>query len=218
MKVLRQIVKFIGILFSIPLTYFLVSIILTYIPVNTNQNYSDKNKSVYISTNGVHLNIIIPKPYITKNLLSSLKYSDDDKYFAFGWGDKNFYLNTPTWSDLTFKNAFVALFLKSPSLIHFTRYKTARPVWVEINVNQNQLNKINNYILKTFYLNRENKKVILPDKGYYNNDDFYEALGSYSLFYTSNSWVNSILKDAGIKACLWTPFDFRLIDLHKKES
>lgn len=215
-KLIKPLIKFLGVLFSIPFIYFSTSLILTYIPVNTTQECSVCNKEIYISTNGVHLNIIIPKNNLEKSLLSDLSFEDDDRYFAFGWGDKNFYLNTPTWNDLTFKNAFVALFLKSPSLIHFTRYKTTRPVWIKIKVNENQLSRINNYIINSFYLTDENRKVILPDKGYYNNDDFYKANGNYSLFYTSNSWVNSLLKDAGLKACFWTPFDFRIIDMYKQ--
>ena len=61
----------------------------------------------------------------------------------------------------------------------------------------------------------ENKKVLLENKGYTPYDDFYEALGSYSLFNTCNTWVNSACKESNIKACLWTPYDFGLISMHK---
>ncbi len=65
-------------------------------------------------------------------------------------------------------------------------------------------------------LNSQNKKILLNNKGYSYNDDFYEALGSFSCFKTCNSWVNSGLKESDIKACLWTPFDFGLLRIHKK--
>ncbi|MCP5062170.1 MAG: DUF2459 domain-containing protein, partial [Ignavibacteriae bacterium] len=55
------------------------------------------------------------------------------------------------------------------------------------------------------------------NKGYTPYDDFYEAVGSYSLFNTCNTWVNSAFKECNIKACLWTPYDFGLISMHKKE-
>jgi len=190
--------------------------ILSYIPINSDVEYSEKNNSVYLVTNGVHLNIILPKELTSHELLDGLKYIKTDKYFSFGWGDKNFYLNTPTWDDLTFNNAFQALFTKSPTLIHLTRYSTDREYWVEIKVNQKQLNKINQYIQKAFFLDSLNNKILLKNKGYYNNDDFYEALGSYSCFKTCNSWVNTCLIESNIKACLWTPFDFGLISMHKK--
>ena len=216
MKGVKKILKWIITLFLIPVVYLFVSLILTFIPVNNEDIDTEKNKSIYLNSNGVHLSIIIPKNQLDSKLLNGLRYFKNDNYFSFGWGDKNFYLNTPTWSDLTFNNAFKALFVNSSSLIHLTRYSTTSDDWVEIKVNKNQLYKINQYIYKTFYLNPLDKKEILNNKGYTNNDDFYEALGSFSCFKTCNSWVNSGLKNSNIKACLWTPFDFGLLYLHKK--
>src|SRR3546814_11193566 len=39
-------------------------------------------------------------------------------YLAFGFGNRDFYLTTPTWADLTFKTAFAAAIGGGPSLIH----------------------------------------------------------------------------------------------------
>ena len=216
MKVIKKIVKWIIVIILIPIVYLLVSLILTYIPINNGEESSEKDKSIYLNSNGVHLNIIIPKDHLNSKLLDGLKHFKNDEYFSFGWGDKNFYLNTPTWSDLSFTIACQALFFKSSTLIHLARYSAAKNDWVEIKVNQNQLDKINQYINKTFYFDSLNKKVLLNSKAYSYNDDFYEAIGSYSCFKTSNSWVNSGLKESDIKACLWTPFDFRLLSMHKK--
>ena len=216
MKVIKKIVKWIIVIILIPIVYLLVSLILTYIPINNGEENSEKNKSIYLNSNGVHLNIIIPKDHLNSKLLDGLKHFKNDEYFSFGWGDKNFYLNTPTWSDLSFTIACQALFFKSSTLIHLARYSVAKNDWVEIKVNQNQLDKINQYINKTFYFDSLNKKVLLNSKAYSYNDDFYEAIGSYSCFKTSNSWVNTGLKESDIKACLWTPFDFRLLSMHKK--
>ncbi len=211
----KKIMKGIITIVLIPVAYILFSLLFTFIPVN-NVQYSDNNESIYLTSNGVHLSIVVSKNQLNGEILEGLKYSDKDKYFAIGWGDRDFYLNTPTWSDLTFNNAYKALFLKTPTLIHITRYSTTKGSWVEIKVNQNQLNKINQYIYESFYIDAQNKKILLNYKGYSYNDDFYEALGSYSCFKTSNSWVNSGLKESGIKACLWTPFDFGLLRIHNK--
>lgn len=216
MKAIKKIGKCIITIILIPVVYLIISLILTLIPITNKEGYSEKNKSIYLISNGVHLNIIIRKNQLSSKLLDGLRYFKDDNYFSFGWGDKKFYLNTPTWGDLTFNNAFRALFLKSPTLIHLARYSTINVDWVEIKVSQNQLNKINQYIYKTFYFNPQNKKILLNNKGYSFNDDFYEALGSYSCFKTSNSWVNTGLKKSDIKACLWTPYDFALLSMHKK--
>src|SRR3546814_12213645 len=39
-------------------------------------------------------------------------------YLAFGFGNRDFYMTTPTWADLTFKHAFAAAIGGGPSLIH----------------------------------------------------------------------------------------------------
>ncbi len=215
MKIIKKILKWIFVLILIPVVYLLVSLILTFIPVNNSDNDIEKNSSIYLNSNGIHLDIIIPKNQIDSKLLNGLNYSKYDTYFSFGWGDKNFYLNTPTWNDLTFNNAFKALFTNGSTLIHLTRYSAIQEDWVEIKVNQDQLYKINQYINKTFYFDTIDNKILLNNKGYTNNDDFYEALGSFSIFKTCNSWVNSGLKKSDMKACLWTPFDFGLLIMHK---
>ncbi len=212
---IKKVLKLVITLFLIPVVYLLLSLILTLIPVNGNNDYIEKNNSIFLNSNGIHLDIIIPKDQIDSYLLDGLEYSKKDKYFSFGWGDKKFYFNTPTWNDLTFNNAFKAIFINNSTLIHLTKYSTIQKDWVEIKVNQDQLYKINQYINKTFNIDTFDEKVLLKSKGYTRDDDFYEALGSFSIFKTCNSWVNSGLKKSDIKACLWTPFDFGLINMHK---
>ena len=42
-------------------------------------------------------------------------------------------------------------------------------------------------------------------------DAFYEALGSYHLFETCNTWTGRGLRDAGVATGRWTPFDFTVV-------
>ena len=135
----------------------------------------------------------------------------NEKYLSFGWGDENFYVNTPTCGDLTFRNAFKAMFLKSPTLMYLTRYKSELSDWIEIKISKTELQKLNSYLLNTFKTNENGKKIILKNQGYSSTDDFYKAKGSYSCFKTCNSWVNSGFKESGLTSCLWTPFNFGLI-------
>ncbi|MFM7854609.1 MAG: DUF2459 domain-containing protein [Flammeovirgaceae bacterium] len=53
---------------------------------------------------------------------------------------------------------------------------------------------------------------------YWDNDSFYEAKGTYNLFFTCNTWVNEGLKKAGLKACLWTPFDSGLLRKYDQQN
>lgn len=213
--ILKKVFKWILCFILIPVIYLLVSLILSSITVDRKIENQVLDKKIYLSTNGIHLNIILPKNDLDSLLLFGLKHEETDEYLSFGWGDENFYLNTPTWGDLTFKNAFRAVFLKSSTLLHVNRYKHKNSNWVEIEVSDFELNKLTYYILNTFLTHENGEKIMLENKGYTSTDDFYKSKGSYSIFKTCNTWVNIGFKKSGLKCCLWTPFDFSLINKYK---
>ena len=199
----------------IPISYTIISLILINITVNKTELRVDNNKKVYLSSNGVHLNIIIPVNDLQLELKEGLKLAQDEKYVSFGWGDENFYLNTPTWSDLTLRNAFIALFLKSSTLIHLTRYKQIGKSWTEVVLSELELEKLNQFIAESFKKDVNGDIIIVVNSGYSINDDFYRANGSFSFLTTCNTWANKAFKESGLKACYWTPFDFGLINKYK---
>ena len=214
-KAIKITYKVIGIVLLIPLLYLIISLVLTYIPVSEKTDGTPKNKIIYLTTNGVHSDIVFPKEYLSPEIQNGLYFRPGDSYFAMGWGEENFYLNTPTWGDLRFSVAFRAAFLKSNTLIHITRYKSPRKDWVAIPITDSQLHKLNTYILNSFAEGAMPKKR-MDVKGYTENrDDFYHANGNYMFYRTCNSWVNTALKESNMKACLWTPFDFGAIRRHQ---
>lgn len=215
MKIFKKVLKWFGIVLLLPISYFALSFLFTYITVERKINTSTPKNTIYLSTNGIHLDIVLPKDFVNATLLSGLENQEAAEYLSFGWGDENFYLHTPTWDDLTFNNAFTALFLKSPTLIHVTRYPVNQTKWVKVNISERELSTLNAFIEKAFVSNENGHKIILPNKGYHDYDDFYRAKGSYSLFNTCNSWVNLAFKESGMKACYWTPFDFGLMDKYR---
>lgn len=215
MKIVKKAVKWIFYLLLIPITYLLISLVLTAITVDRKDTETSLSKSIFLSTNGIHLDIILPTKNTDSSLVSGIDHTQTVNYLAFGWGDENFYLNTPTWGDLTFKNGFGALFLKSSTLVHVTRYQNKRSDWIEIKVTEKELKKINHYLNETFFTNENGEKILLKDQGYTATDDFYKANGSYTCFNTCNSWVNAGFKKSGLKSCYWTPFDFGLMNKYK---
>ncbi len=215
MKLVKRIIKWFLYFLLIPISYIIISLILTAITIDRKIYNEDNDKTIFLNTNGVHLDIIIPKNTIDSLLLAGLKYEQADNYLSFGWGDENFYINTPTWGDLTFSNAFKAMFLKSSTLMHVTRYKSIRSDWIEIKISDTEFEKLNAYVLHTFKTNESGIKSRLENQGYSAIDDFYKANDSYSCFKTCNSWVNSGFKESGLKSCVWTPFDFGLMNKYE---
>lgn len=198
-KILKRLLALILLL---PLNYLLIALLLTYITVNEEVK-AVREESIYLKSNGIHLDLILPSTSIKIVPVKS-------KYISIGWGDKDFYLKTPSFNDLTFSTAFKALLLKSESLLHLTNYNKVDESWIEIRVSTEQLNNMANQINEQF-----DSSNLRPIKGYHSNDFFYASKGSYSCFFTCNSWVNSILKKAKLKACIWTPFSFRLLNLYE---
>ena len=197
---------------AIVLTYFIVSLACTLIPIGPKQ--ADKDQVIYLRTNGVHMDIIIPNELISDDLKEIVACNDSDSFMAFGWGDKEFYLNTPTWGDLTPSVAFNALFLKSESLMHTDRFKKRQKYWYPVPINSAQIDLLNQFIKASFDLDIENKAQELKGSGYSSTDQFFVANRSYSFFFTCNTWVNSAFRKSGIRSCLWTPFDFGLIGMY----
>jgi uncharacterized protein (TIGR02117 family) len=196
--------------------YILCVISIAYIPVNTNiEPCKTDCVEVYLRSNGVHMDIVLP----IKNELKDWTLQLDSKlskagksnfnYVSVGWGDKGFYLDTPTWGDLTFKTAFNALFYLSSSAMHITFFDslTEGRRCKKVYISKENYSHIIAFVESSFQSNETNQYIRIPNVSYGDDDIFYEAKGRYSLFYTCNSWTNNCLKSGNMKACLWTVLD-----------
>lgn len=217
-KKLKQFLKFtgrfiLGILAFIVL-YLLVAFIMAHIPVNSNPEKSN-DVAIYINSNGVHTDILVPiKNNIkdwTKDILYSQTKSKDSimKYVAFGWGDKGFYLDTPEWSDLKASTALKAAFYLGTSAMHTKFYNKVKEddECVKVTISKGDYKDLVKYIEDSFALDKNNKVQWIANRSYGQYDAFYEAHRKYSLFYTCNTWANNALKAGNQKAALWTPYD-----------
>lgn len=207
-----KLLKMTGIFISaLIVTYFISAIILSVLKTHPPKLGCPFEHEIFISTNGVHLDIILPIEYIDTEFLKKLEVIHQAKYIAFGWGDKQFYLNTPEWTDLTFKTAFKALFLKSESAMHVTCYRNSYSSWRKIKLCSSQLDALTRYIENSFQKDQSGgfQKIEFP--GYYYTDIFYEANESFTLFRTCNVWVNKALKVSGVETSVWSPFDLGVL-------
>lgn len=203
LKLTKRILLF---FFSFVALYLLIAWICSNIVTTPKEFGVNKNKIIYASSNGVHTDLIIPIESIHKNIIKNLQLKPNTKYVAFGWGDKGFYLDTPTWGDLTFSTAFKAVFLNSDTAMHITEYPKISNKWVKVNVCTPQVEILNDSFSNTFQIGINNNFLKIEGHSYGNNDAFYEAKGSYSCLKTCNTWTNQVLKKAEIKTAIWTPF------------
>ena len=172
--------------------------------------------AIYIKTNGAHTDIVVPvrnkvidwshKLPFRNNISQDTTYS----YLAMGWGDKGFFLDMPTWDDVTFSLAFKALFWLNSTAMHATYYykMTEDEKCRKIMISYEQYARLIAFITRQFKTDAEGRFIVIPTNAQYGNSDaFYEAHGRYNLFYSCNTWANAALAACGQRHCLWTFFD-----------
>jgi uncharacterized protein (TIGR02117 family) len=218
-KVLVVIVIFLALYLSAAYT-------LPHITVNDDFVNKKEGVKIFIVSNGVHTDIVVPSKTKLKNWADIFPpeiFGINDSlhnYTAFGWGDKGFYLNTPTWDDLTFATAFKATFGLSGTAVHVKYLKQPVPKkgkCSELIIDEKSYVKLISYIENSF-LRKENFVQRIDHPGYSDNDLFYEATGTYSAFKTCNVWTDYGLQETGVKVACWSPFSEGLMSsLEEKE-
>lgn len=198
--------------------YIILALGMSRIPVNNldfRTAIPPKKVEIYLLSNGVHTDIVVPVKNEICDWSKKIKYehtiSKDSlvNFLAMGWGDKGFYLETPTWDDLKFSTAFKAATGLSNSAMHCTFYKEMKlgENCKSIMIAESDYNSLVDYLEKSFQQKETAFIPIETNAVYGKNDVFYEANGSYNLFYTCNTWANNALKAANQKAALWTPYE-----------
>lgn len=198
--------------------YLFFALILAVIPSNMFSRQPEEGITIYIKSNGVHTDVVVPtenKFYSWSEHISPEDFGlvrGEGSWTAFGWGDKGFYLNTPEWSDLKISTALDAITpFVGESAMHVTVYENElkeNKYTKKILLTEEQYLLLCDFIFKSFTRSEEENFILLPGYHYDKiNDNFYEAEGDYNLFQTCNNWTNSALKAAGVKTALWAPFD-----------
>lgn len=215
-KILISTGKILGGIIGLLVIYILCALVLPLISIDEKLTNEQKNIPIYLYTNGVHTDIVMPvqneymdwsKKIPFENTLSQ---KSDFQYIAIGWGDKGFYLETPTWADLKASTAIKAAFWMSESAMHCTYYDkmTEGDDCQKIMLSPQQYKDLVTFIDQSFDQDENGQyQFIKTDAVYGKTDAFYDAKGSYSFTKTCNTWANDALKAAGQKAALWTATD-----------
>lgn len=170
----------------------------------------------WVLSNGVHTDYVFPIRSATIDWQQLFPRADfravpaDAEFIAIGWGDRAFYLNTPTWADLTASRALGALLGGNRALIHVSYLQRAhlgRGAY-RLPLSQAQYAQLVGYVRAALPAGRATP---IAGAHYDDEDAFYEAEGGYNLFETCNTWIGRGLRRAGVTASRWTPFDFNVV-------
>ncbi len=211
MRGIKKILRVFLFLVFIPFLYLLISYIFMLFPLKGSLNNSQKVEKVYILYDSMHTDILL-------NLATSrvdwnrfcpeVVKGRKEGYLAFGWGDKETYLNTPTWDDLKLSTALKALFLNTPSLLHVGYYRDIGYYQVkEIALTKKQFKALEEGLKREF-----SKEPHYEAKGFGRDDAFYASKRVYSAINTCNTWSGDRLREANVCMSYWTPFSFNVVE------
>lgn len=192
---------------------YLLCALIGLIPVNHDFEETTDGVEVYVFSGQFHSDIILPLTNSTHDWSMSFPSSDfkydttEATHVSIGWGERNFYLHTPTWADLKVSTAAKALLVPSDTVMHVSM--TTRPELdadvrrVRISIEQYQ--SMVSFISSSFAKDTAGKIQRIANESYGNYDAFYEGAGSYHAFRTCNCWAGEAMKVGGIRVGWFTP-------------
>ena len=221
-KVLKIILKSILGFFVFLVGYVLIALLLSVIPSDEKPG---EDVTVYLLSNGVHTDIVVPtkneifdwSSMVDPNKTKGKKF--DMPWLSMGWGHRGFYLETPTWNDLTVGTACNAAFGLGESVLHATYYNELKEseMCIKLQLSAQQYKQLISFISDSFDKDDNGKTMAIATEALYGLDDvFYEATGKYSLLHTCNTWTNNALKACEKKASLWTPIEWGIFYHYRK--
>lgn len=215
--ILRGIGWVIAVAIVVAATYVTAAIAFGALPVNASFVESAEGIPIYLRTNGVHAELILPTrtaaidwsvehpPGHMRSLAAPLEW------VAFGWGDRGFFANTPTWADLKPTTALLALSGLGPGAMHVEYIDSPRSYKArEVKISPEQYARLVAFIRASFERDAAGQPLHTDLAGYFSGDAFYEASSGYKFWFTCNDWVRKALSGAGVRAPLWAPFDTAL--------
>ena len=129
LKTIKSIFYSISTIILLIVIYYLCAILFSRITIYPNDDKIEKNIDIYLISNGFHSDIVVPIKSKEMDWSEIIKYEhtllndSSFNFIAFGWGDRKFYIETPTWSHLKYDVALQALFLLNRSAIHATFFR-----------------------------------------------------------------------------------------------
>jgi uncharacterized protein (TIGR02117 family) len=202
------------VLIGLPLLYLLAAVAGAFIPRNAGWTEPAEGVQIFVRTNGVHADVVLPAqaegidwyellpPEHVRNPAAA------GGWVGIGWGQREFYLETERWADLTVRTAVRALTGGDP-LMHVGHLSQPRPSGMNrpLRLSPEAYRRMAEAIQRSFQRAEDGSAIPLTGEGYGEHDTFYEAHGTYHAFRTSNQWTSDILARAGVTIGIWTPFE-----------
>ncbi len=207
-RILRLPAGTIGAVAAVLLAYALAGMIGGMIPANPRWHPPTDGVRIYVEDNGIHIGLVLPLAaagvdwgeVVRPEHLRDPRYANH-RWRSFGWGDRAFYLDTPTWSDVNPLTIARAATGSDATVLHVDALPAPKlgPGVRTIMLRPEEYRRLAGFIRASFGEGRSRY-------GYGSYDVFYPARGRYSAARTCNAWAGEALRHAGVRMGAWTPF------------
>ncbi len=191
---------------------YLVCVLIGLIPINNDFEPTPDGIEIFIISTAVHADLVLPLDageldwravFPAEHFAGDISYAT---HVAIGWGDRGFFLETPTWSDLRASTVVRALFWPSSSCLHVGMVDAR---WLgnarSVRISESQYADLVRFIRASFVRDAGGDKIPIPGAAYGGHDAFFESHGNYHMFNTCNCWVARGMCRAGIRAPWFAP-------------
>lgn len=170
---------------------------------------AEQTIAIMVGSNGIHTEIAMPVVTSEMDWRGVFPVNDIDDanrdytHVAVSWGERRFFLETPTWWDLNPLIAANAM-IGGEGVLHVAHYVRPAPSrdYRVLHLRPAEYRALARQI--SAQLDPPETQEILP--GYGAHDVFYTARGTYNLGNTCNQWTSDQLASAGVTMGRWTPF------------
>lgn len=208
-------------LLAIPALYLFAATLGGLVPLNSGWEEPDEGITVYLRSNGIHVDLILPAQAQGLDwgpLLPERHFADppaDPRWFGFGAGERRVYLETPRWTDIKPKAVWAGL-TGGERVMHVERIDRPGPELRAIRLRPGEYRRLWSAVRAEFDLDPGGLPQRINHPGYWTDDAFYEGIGRASAINTCNQWVADRLRIAGVEVPAWTPFAQGLMWRYRK--
>ena len=207
-----------ALLTAAPFGVYAAFLLLGFIPINRGYQTPppDDRVRIFVRSNEIHTDIVMPtvheelgidwrKRFPPQHFAASV---GELPYVAVGWGNRRFFLETPTWAEFKTSTAAAALFWPSESVLHIEYLPASADDYLphEVLISKEQYQELARFVESAIGESDDHQCAVPASTITYGAADrFYVASGRYHCFNTCNQWTGRGLARAGVPVGIWTP-------------
>lgn len=166
------------------------------------------SRSVWLIPGPIHTDILVP---LTPEARDAFGFLEPDvplteaEWLLIGWGARDFYTTTGSFRDVSARAVLRAV-TGDRSVMRVEQFGPLGPLdgFTEISMDTATFSTLLDDIADSF----AGPRLDVP--GLSGDDHFFPGKGRFHVFRTCNVWVGRVLRDAGLRVGIWTPFTWSL--------